>query len=235
MDKKKILLGINTYNLHWLDSIKTINKPNVYIHDFSKKDTRQKILSDKIDYIIPLSDKDYQLVKLCCYGIPILYPAIDTLEMLNRPLHFIDYMLCNFNFLIPKIYYLDGVELSPIVYPVISKRLYGSDNRIYFTGRVMEKYLVQQYVDGIVYGAYLLCIYGRTVNWKVVKNGNVDPGSNNLTFISLFEPIIKKLNYTGGLHIDFRSTDKIYILKINPRFGDSAFTDNFFYDLVNFD
>ena len=44
-----------------------------------------------------------------------------------------------------------------------------------------------------------------------------------------------KLNYTGGLNFDFKFdelTKKIYIFEINPRFGGSAFTNNFIYELL---
>ena len=43
------------------------------------------------------------------------------------------------------------------------------------------------------------------------------------------------INYTGGLCINFKydeNNNNIYIFEINPRFGGSAFTNNFIYELL---
>ena len=62
-------------------------------------------------------------------------------------------------------------------------------------------------------------------NYEIVEN--ID--------IYIFEKIIIKLNYTGGINFDFKFNfflDKIDIFEINPRFGGSAFTLNFIYELL---
>jgi predicted ATP-grasp superfamily ATP-dependent carboligase len=63
-------------------------------------------------------------------------------------------------------------------------------------------------------------------NYELVKNLNTD----------IFKHIISKLNYSGGVCIDFKvdevNNNHIYIFEINPRFGGSAFTNNFIYKLL---
>ena len=84
------------------------------------------------------------------------------------------------------------------------------------------------------------------INWKIIrfrykkfniKKNNFPKNYENIENfqIQLFEKIINKLNYTGGLNIDFKfndSTNHIDIFEINPRFGGSAFTNNFIYELL---
>jgi carbamoylphosphate synthase large subunit len=51
----------------------------------------------------------------------------------------------------------------------------------------------------------------------------------------IFDEIVKRFNYTGGMNFDFKYdyiTKKINIFEINPRFGGSAYTNDFIYDLL---
>jgi carbamoylphosphate synthase large subunit len=53
--------------------------------------------------------------------------------------------------------------------------------------------------------------------------------------IKIFEKLMKNLKYTGGTCINFKyntTTKKIDIFELNPRFGGSAFTNNFIYELL---
>jgi len=110
-----------------------------------------------------------------------------------------------------------------------------------------NKIIIQKFIeDQYEYGAYMLCINGKIINWKIIKfrypkftiKKDLFPKNyenvENIE-IQLFEPIITKLNYTGGLCINFKfneSTNKIDIFEINPRFGGSAFSNNFIYELL---
>ncbi len=50
--------------------------------------------------------------------------------------------------------------------------------------------------------------------------------------ISYFKLIIKKMNFTGPININFKLINKkIYILEINPRFGGSFVKSPYLYDL----
>ena len=91
-----------------------------------------------------------------------------------------------------------------------------------------------------------MCINGKIINWKTIrykykkytiKNNNFPNDYENVIDfkIQIFENIISKLNYTGGMCIDFKYNDftnNVDIFEINPRFGGSAFTHDFIYELL---
>jgi carbamoylphosphate synthase large subunit len=106
----------------------------------------------------------------------------------------------------------------------------------------IQKFIEEQYE----YSSYMLCINRKIINWKIIKfkyekftiKKNNFPHNYEIVeniYINLFEEIIKKLNYTGGINFDFKfnfSSNKIDIFEINSRFGGSAFSLNFIYDLL---
>ena len=123
-------------------------------------------------------------------------------------------------------------------------KIYYNNNE--FT-KCKEKIIIQKFIeDEYEYGAYILCINGKIINYKIIKfkykkytikKINFPKNYENVFNIEIqkFEPIIIKLNYTGGMNIDFKFNDltkKIDIFEINPRFGGSAFTNNFIYELL---
>jgi carbamoylphosphate synthase large subunit len=71
------------------------------------------------------------------------------------------------------------------------------------------------------------------LNWKIIrfkytkyniKNKNFPNNYENVENfdIKIFENIINRLNYSGGLCVDFkfdRCSNKLYIFEMNPRFG----------------
>jgi hypothetical protein len=63
MTYKNILTGINTFSSDWFISLKRINKDNIIIFDFEDKNIKNIIISKKIDYILPLSEKDFLTIK----------------------------------------------------------------------------------------------------------------------------------------------------------------------------
>ena len=68
---------------------------------------------------------------------------------------------------------------------------------------------------------------------KMFKQNKLMEAYNQI--LPIFEQIITKLNYTGGICFDFKFDfllNKINIFEINPRFGGSAFSHNFIYDLL---
>lgn len=256
MNYKNVLVGVNTFSSDWLDCIKKIKKPNLIILDFFDKDFIYKIYQEKIDWIIPLSDKDYLMIKNCWYidKNKILYPNNDISTLLDNKLLFTKYMIENFNDLIPKIFYLDNIKIEDIKYPVISKPIYsrnGSNMKIYHDEKEFmncdNKIIIQEFIDILYeYGAYLLCINGKIINWKIIKyqylkynikknNFPINYEDDETFNIELFQPLISKLNYSGGACINFKFdqiNNKIYIFEINPRFGGSAFSNNFIYKLL---
>lgn len=268
---KNILIGINTLYPDWLNSIKQLNKSNIIIFDFKDSDKCKNIIVNKnIDYILPLSEKDYLLIKkIIVDDEKILYPNVETFNILNNKLFFINFILKYFNeyvissvgthdttsrVKIPTIYYLDNIKVLDIIYPVISKPVYstnGTNMKIYYNHsefiKCKNKMIIQKFIeDQYEYSAYILCINGKIINWKIIKfryekytikKDNFPKNYENVKNIKikLFEPIILKLNYTGGMCIDFKlesKTNNIYIFEMNPRFGGSAFTNNFIYELL---
>ena len=254
---KNILTGMIPFSPDWLKSLEKLNKENIFIFDFKKKDEIASLITEKnIDYILPLSDVDFMLIKKNINvptNVKILFPEVSTYITLNNKSYFTDFMLKNFKEYIPTVYYLDNIKLQDIKYPVISKPTFsinGMGMKIYYNEQDFNKaskVIVQKFIeDEYEYGAYILCIDGEIINWKVIrfkyekyniKTGNFPENYEDIKNfkINLFEPIIKKINYTGGMCINFKfdkDMKKLYIFEINPRFGGSAFSHNFIYDLL---
>lgn len=237
--------------------IKKLNKENIYVHDFSDETNLKNVIVNKnIVYILPLSEKDYFLIKkIIIDDDMILYPNIEICNLLNNKLDFVQFMLENFKENIPVVYYLNNIKLLEPVYPIISKPIYSTNGKnmvIYFNKKNFEyrcknKIIVQKFIENeYEYGAFMLCIKGKIINWKIIrckypkntiKKNNFPKNYENIENIEikLFEMIIEKLNYSGGINFDFKydeNTSQIYIFEINPRFGGSAFTNNFIYELL---
>lgn len=226
--------------------------------DFKNNTKIINIIKEKnINYIIPLSNKDYDLIKnveLDNITVDILYPNKEIFELLNNKLSFTKFMLENFSDMIPKVYYLENFMLSDIEFPVISKLIYstnGFNMKIYSNSnefnKCKKKIIVQKLIEHeYEYSAYILCDKGKIINSKIIrykypkfsiKNRNFPKNFETVYDFDngLFEKIISKLNYSGGMCIDFKfdeSTNNIYIFEINPQFGGSAFTNDFIYELL---
>jgi carbamoylphosphate synthase large subunit len=163
-------------------------------------------------------------------------------------------MLKNFCDCIPTTYYLNNKKLLAIEYPAISKPMYsqnGSNMKILYNqmefSSCRNKIIIQKFIeDPYEFSAYMLCINGKIINWKIlkykydkftIKKEMFPPNYENVEDIDIyiFEQIIQKLNYTGGINFDFKfnySSNKLDIFEINPRFGGSAFLRDFIYDLL---
>ena len=251
-----ILIGTNTFYSNWLESIKKIKKYNIILIDFSDSELLKKTIAEKkIKYILPLSDKDY--TKIMSYNfkdITILYPNKETHELLDNKLLFTKLFMKHFSEFLPTVYYLDNKKIKDIEYPVISKPIYstnGKNMKIYKNesefSQCKDKTIVQKFVaDPYEYAAYILCINGNIKTWKIIrfkfdkfhiKTSNFPNNYETVTDIDIkiFEKLMKNLKYTGGTCINFKyntTTKKIDIFELNPRFGGSAFTNNFIYELL---
>jgi carbamoylphosphate synthase large subunit len=255
---KTILIGNNPYSQDWSLSLNLIkHNKNIILYDFeNSKDIDELILKNRIEFILPLSNKDYNLISKFDINknIKILYPNSQTQELLHNKNLFTKFMLNNFVDFIPNIYYLDEIKIKDIQYPAIYKPMYstnGINMSILFNYNdflnLKNKNNIQQYItDKYEYGAYMLCIDGIIINYKIIrqpfndfniKKNNFSKNYENVDFfdISIFQQIISKLNYSGGINFDFKFnviTNKLYIFEINPRFGGSAFSTNFIYELL---
>lgn len=119
-----------------------------------------------------------------------------------------------------------------------------SVNSIKMETLTKSNYILQEYIENeYEYSGYFLCIGGEIKTWKIIKQAfkglfikrhNFTNYINSMDVpIELFKNIIKKLNYSGGLCVDFKyHNSNIYIFEMNPRFGGSAFTQNFIYELL---
>ena len=254
MDKyKKILIGTNVFSPDWLTSIKKINQPNIFLCNF--ENNLEKVIDEnKIDYIIPLSNKDYELAAKTKYEKKILYPSKSNIELLDNKLNFTKFMLEYFPERIPKVYYLENVKLDEnIEYPVISKPIYSTNGKNMIVhnnarkfNKQVNKIIIQKYIELIYeYSAFFLCIEGKIINIVVIRNPYPKYHIKKTNFVNyeevknfpiqILEEITNKMNYTGGGNIDFKFDEEkkqIYIFEFNPRFGGSAFTNNFIYELL---
>lgn len=260
---KNILLGQKTFYKDWLDSINRINKPNIFIHDFSDPNVNNFIRTNDIDYIIPLHIDDYIIIKQnkLIDQKKILHPTTQTFDLLNDKIKFTEYMLREFPKYIPEVYYINNISLvdnTDIKYPIISKPRYsmsGINMKIYHTPESFaestksanDKLLIQKFIThNYEYGAFFLCVNGQIINSKIIrskykkfhiKKSPFDKNKSEFVEFDIrpFERIVYDLKYSGGLNIDFKFDDvsnRIDIFEINPRFGGSAFTNNFIYELL---
>lgn len=255
MEYKKILIGLNTYSSDWLQSIKKIKQPNIILFDFSLPELDKIIDSNEIYYILPLSELDYQILKkkIDFDKYKILYPTENIFNLLNNKLNFTKFMMNKFSNYIPEVYYLENIKINDPIYPMISKPIFSTNGANMFIinnnnklEKCKNKMIIQKYIEfDFEYSAHFLCIDGHIKNWKVIKQlyPKYYIKKNNFTTyidikdfpINLFENITTELDYTGGGCIDFKyneETKEIYIFEFNPRFGGSAFTENFIYELL---
>ncbi len=257
---KNILIGTNTFSADWLVSLNKLkDKNNIIICNFNDLSILENILLTKnISYILPLSNKDNDLIENSIeklnINVKILYPTKKVFELLNNKNSFTEYMLKNYVKYIPDIYYLNNIKLKDIEFPAIIKPKYSTNGlnikiimnnndliRLNNNYNNIQKYIEYEYE----YGGYFLCIEGNIINWKIIrfkynkyhiKKSNFPKNFENVENISIdiFKDITQDLNYSGGMCINFKMDEynNIYIFEINPRFGGSAFTNNFIYELL---
>lgn len=256
---KNVLIGTNTYYYDWKLSLNKINKENVVFCNFNNFLNLEKIIINKnVSYIIPLSVVDYNLVKnnikLLNNDLKVLYPTEEIFKLLNNKNMFTEFMLNNFIECIPDVYYLNNKKLKNIEYPVISKPIYstnGLNMKIIYNDNELLKLNnynnIQKFIEyEYEYGAFMLCIDGIIQTQKIIrfkydkyniKKTNFPKKYEHVENLNtnIFKNIINKLNYSGGINIDFKVDElsgNIYIFEINPRFGGSAFTNDFIYELL---
>ena len=115
---KKILIGTNMFCESWKFVSNKINQENIIIQDFNNSNAIYNIIfNKKINFILPLSNKDYNIIKnynLSSYDIKILYPSKETIELLHNKNLFTKFMLKNYFQYIPEIYYLEDIKLKDI-------------------------------------------------------------------------------------------------------------------------
>ena len=254
---KNILIGTNVFSPDWLITLNKINKKNIIIINFAHiNKLKNALVNNNIKYVLPLSEIDYNQIKTIELSddIEILYPNKEIHELLHNKISFTEFMLENFSNLIPDVYYLKNVPITDTEYPAIYKPIYstnGKNMKIIFNindlTQINNKNIIQKFIDNeYEYGANILCMNGIIINWKVIrfkynkyhiKQTNFPKKYENVENfnIQIFSNIIGKLNYSGGMCIDFKfdePTQNIYIFEINPRFGGSAFSCDFIYELL---
>jgi carbamoylphosphate synthase large subunit len=256
---KNVLIGKNVFNIEWEISLNKIDKKNIIISSFTDLDNLKNIILNKnIIYILPMSNIDNNLIQninLELYdNIRIIYPKKESIELLHNKNLFTEFMLNNYIEYIPEIYYLNNIKIKDIEYPAIYKPTYstnGSNMIIIYNESdflsLQNHNNIQKFIeDEYEYSAYMLCIDGIIINWKIIrskyikyniKKQNFQNNYENIENFNIvpFKNIINKLNYSGGICIDFKfneCTNKLYIFEINPRFGGSAFTYDFIYELL---
>lgn len=264
IEYKNILLGINTFSYDWSECINKINQPNIFVHNLNIPNLKEYIEINKIDFVIPLIFSDYIAIKNIDVGeAKILHPDEFTFNLLDNKLEFVKWMCVNFPNYIPKVYYLEGKRYSDkndksfaLEFPLISKPINSTngigmivykDAETFSKSKPFNRIIIQKFITKRnEYAAHILCENGKILNWKItiqkypkfnIKKNNFPPNciyDKNFP-IKIFEPIIKKLNYSGGMCIDFKYSQnkkKSYIFEINPRFGGTAFTNNFINELL---
>lgn len=254
---KNILIGNDAFFPDWKLILNNINKENIVFCNFDNlNEVKSAILNNNIKYILPLSNNDYEFIKKYNFDncVEILYPSNEIFILLNNKNLFTKFMLDNYIDYIPEIYYLDNIKIKDTEYPAIYKPTYstnGINMIIIYNNNDFSKLKnhnnIQKFVDNeYEYSAHLLCINGKIINNKIIrfkyekyniKKTNFPNDYENVEDfnIEIFAKIMHNLNYSGGVCIDFKFDEKnkkMYIFEINPRFGGSAFTCNFIYELL---
>lgn len=238
------------------------DKHNIIICNFNDLSVLENILLTKnISYILPLSNTDndsiQNSIKKFNIIVKILYPTKEVFNLLDNKNSFTEYMLKNYVKYIPDIYYLNNIKLKDIEFPAIYKPTYsisGLNIKLIMNNedflRLNNDYNnIQEYIEyEYEYGGYFLCIEGNIINWKIIrfkynkynikrtnfpKNFENVENVENISF-DIFKNITRDLNYSGGMCINFKINkyNNICIFEINPRFGGSAFTNDFIYELL---
>ena len=257
---KNILIGTNLWTSSWKNAIANINKSNIIISDFNDcENIKHIIYAQNISYVVPLSDLDNDLIENIFItsninNVKIIYPKKETANLLHNKNLFTNFMLNKYIGYIPDIYYLDGVKLKNIEYPSIYKPKYSTNGKNMYILHNNKDFLklgnhnnIQQFIkDADEYSALMLCIDGDIINYKIIrytyseyhiKHRNFPDNCEHIENfdITVFQNIMRDINYSGGVCIDFKfnkESNKLYIFEINPRFGGSAFTCNFIDELL---
>jgi carbamoylphosphate synthase large subunit len=230
MKYKNILIGMNTLFPDWFYALKRIKEEHIFLIDFEKSDILKIIEEKDINYILPLSEKDYNIVKnIISENIIILYPSEETYKLFNNKILFTKFMFKNFIDYIPKVFYLENKKINEIEYPVIYKPFYsvgGYNMKIYHNEndffKCNDKTIIQKFIEHeYEYSAYIISIKGIIIKSKIIrykyekyniKKVNFPSDYENIVnfdIIKIFEKILIKSNYTG-----------------------SAFTNNFINELL---
>ena len=255
---KNILIGKTTIYPDWNIALNKIKKDHIIFCDFTNFENLKEIISNKnITYVLPLSQIDYEILLLHVFNldnkIKILFPTKEIFNLLNNKNEFTQFMLNNYIENIPEVYYLNDQKLKNITYPAIYKPIFStnaSEMQIIYDNNdliKLKKYNnIQKFIENeYEYGAFMLCIDGKIITQKIIrykynkyniKKSNFPKNYEVIENLdtSIFTNIFEKLNYSGGANIDFKcdESNNIYIFEINPRFGGSAFTNNFIYELL---
>lgn len=254
---KNVLIGTNICWNDWKNAVNNINKKNIIICNFSNiNNLKNLMLSTDISYILPLSETDYNLIKTNYTKLnsdaKIIYPQTETIELLNNKNLFTEFMIEHYCDYIPEVFYLNGKKLKEIKYPAIYKPIFSTNASNMFVIHDEKTNLtnynnIQEFISNeYEYAGYMLCIDGIIVNCKIIRHKFAKYNIKKTNFpnnyenvdnfdTEIFKKIFKHLNYSGGACINFKYDqllNKIYIFEINPRFGGSAFTCGFIYDLL---
>lgn len=247
-----VLVGCDVLDKTWFMALEKINLPNIIIHDFA--DFCKQHISE-IDWVIPLTLKDYFRMRPIVPSHKILHPAPEIYRLLHNKLVFTRFMMQHFRDMIPKVYYLDNVCIAnDITFPIISKPCFsmnGVNMRIYHTAKEFEECIDRKIIQAFVddpheYSAFILCVHGIIRNAVVLREKYPQHYIKKTNFsvscervhdfnIQIFSPLFRRLRYSGGVDIDFKFdpvTRQISIFEINPRFGGSAFTLGFIHELL---
>lgn len=257
----KILTGMRCMFPDWMGAMRALNDI-LLICDFDTENLEEVVKTHDIQYILPLSPDDYATAeRIDKETIKILYPSADVYALLDNKVAFTRFMMTHYPEMLPSVYYLEEERIGndPIDFPVIVKPMYsvsGGNMRVCMNAAELDacpRTLVQRYIaDEYEYGAFLMCIDGRIEkSWILgfpfqryhpyhIKCTNFPSMSyviRNKGLLARFAPIVKHLQYTGGMCINFKwnpDLGKVWIFEINPRLGGSAFELGFLRHLLSF-
>jgi carbamoylphosphate synthase large subunit len=222
---ENMLIGTNGEWPDWNDAIKRIEKDNKLIRNI------------KLDN-----------------DVKIIFPTYVNIVLLNNKVLFTIFMLEKFSKYIPDVYYLNNNKIKDIEYPAVLKPRYSINGDgvviVYDEAQFLKlphHDIIQKFIeDEYEYAAYMLCMDGVILTCKIIrhkfKKFNIKTEHFPIDYenvdgfdIDIFKKIIDELKYSGGTCINFKFnslTNELHIFEINPRFGGSAFTRNFIYELL---
>ena len=262
MTRRILISKPNFYD--WLPYFEIIVKTfpsNIFMFDFSKNDINHLINLYNIDAILAITLDDIEIISKIKPKCLILNNInIDIINICNDKCKFAEYMIKNnFGHMIPETYISKyknhTIHFNKLKYPAILKKNISHAGKDIFILKTEEEmlqinlkyeYIIQEYIiEKNEFNAHLFCFKGKIYyylfntfsvdNKFYILKGSITNYSLVDIEIKYFEELIRKMNFTGPLNINFKIEDyKIKILEINPRFGGSFVYSCFLQDLFYF-
>ena len=194
--------------------------------------------------IIPLLNIDY--FKYNNNINNIFKNNLDIIEIFNNKSRFAEYMINNFIYNIPKVYYYNYDNIEYINFDDNDKKIIkpncdngGQNIEIIVDNKIKKNHVISKYIqhnrfytghflikNGII--IHKVYFFSYTIDENYIQRGAIQNYQIKYNINDdIFNKIFEKINYNGFINIDFIiENDNIIIFEINPRIGGSLINNN---------